>query len=297
MLNYPSSVRSTLGSAFASLVVLAPVLAQVQFDELGKRHLPMDKVDTRAVACCDVDGDGDADLVFGNDRQNWLYLNDGTGTFADATATRMPVDTDNTLAVACCDVDGDGDPDVVFGNHQQQQNRLYLNDGTGTFTDATTARMPIDIDDTEAVVCCDVDGDGDADLVFGNGGFTQNRLYLNDGTGTFTDATASRMPIVTDPTLAVVCCDVEGDGDPDLVFGNHQRQNRLYLNDGTGTFTDATAARIPVAFDRTEAVACCDVDGDGDGDLVLGNGRPAEPALPKRWDGHLHGRHRGPRAG
>ena len=123
----------------------------------------------------------------GNGGQNRLYLNDGTGTFVDATASRMPTDPDNTQAVACGDVDGDGDPDLVFGNFGTAfQNRLYLNDGTGTFADVTAARMPMDTDLTAAVAYCDVDGDGDPDLVLGNRG--QSRLYLNDGTGTFTDA-------------------------------------------------------------------------------------------------------------
>ena len=59
--------------------------------------------DTRAVASCDVDGDGDQDLVFGNgwasgQARSRLYLNDGSGTFTDATASRLPVDGDSTYS-------------------------------------------------------------------------------------------------------------------------------------------------------------------------------------------------------
>ena len=77
----------------------------------------------------------------------------------------------------------------------------------------------------------DVDVDGDLDMVLGNDGYPgQNRLYLNDGTGTFTDATVARMPGDNDGIHAVALGDVDDDDDLDIVFGNLYPQNRLYLN-------------------------------------------------------------------
>jgi hypothetical protein len=83
------------------------------------------------------------------------------------------------------------------------------------FSDATATRMPID-NGASDMVLGDVDRDGDLDLVMSWG---QNRLYLNDGMGTFTDATAARMPVNYVPTTCVALGDVDGDGDLDLVFG------------------------------------------------------------------------------
>lgn len=252
-------------------------------------RLPRPSDHTNGMAAADVDGDGDVDLVFGNAGfgdiagQNRLYLNSGNATFVEVTMQQLPADNDTTLAAATADVDGDGDVDLVFGN--EGQNRLYLNSGTGTFTDATPQRMPVDSGSATSMQFGDVDGDGFADLVIANSNFSsggqQNRLYLNDGTGTFTDATPSHMPTASDRTSSVVSGDVDRDGDLDILFSNGSLgaaqtplwsgQNRLYLNDGTGHFTDATAGRLPPGPGTCMAIG--DIDNDGDLDLMSGHGR------------------------
>lgn len=149
-----------------------------------------------------------------------------------ATASRMPADGDETDSVALGDVDGDGDLDMVLGNitwahgfPTPGRNRLYLNDGTGTYVDVTT-RLPLDNDYTHTVELGDVDDDGDLDVVLGNAG--QNRLYLNDGVGTFTDVTAMQMP-VGNHGASVLLGDVDGDADLDLVGAGYP-QDRLDVN-------------------------------------------------------------------
>ncbi len=250
------------------------------FTEVTSTHMPASLRGARSLALGDIDGDGDLDIVYGDNSQNRLYLNDGAGIFSDATAAYLPVDQDNTESVVLGDVDGDGDLDLVCGN-RNQQNRLYLNHGGASFADVTSGRMPRDTDRTESVVLGDVDGDGDLDLVLGTDYWNQfgkqNRLYLNDGNGTFTDETSSRMPSLNNKTRGIVLVDVDGDGDLDMLSANRRQQNRLYRNDGNGTFTDITWNHVPLYDDGTEVIAAADVDGDGDLDLACGNAYYYEP--------------------
>ena len=83
-----------------------------------------------------------------------------------------------------------------------------------------------------AAILGDVDGDGDLDLVAGNASGEANRVYINDGAGSFTEA------------------------------------NRVYVNDGAGNFTDSGQS---LGSSLTQSVTLGDVDGDGDLDLVAGN--------------------------
>jgi hypothetical protein len=245
-------------------------------------QVPADADYTVDLALGDVDGDGDLDLVTGNDGQSRLYLNDGAGHLTDAT-DRLPEGTYSTRSIVLGDVDRDGDLDLVVGNAYNQRDRLYLNDGSGFFTDAS-AQLPSISDPTTSLVLGDVDGDGDNDLVVGNYR-AQKRLYLNDGAGRFSDGTA-QLPVDVYSTNSLALGDVDGDGDLDLVLGNSglcgtynqwqfydhcfESQDRLYLNDGHGHFTDATWL-LPTDRDDTAQLLLQDVDGDGDLDLVIAN--------------------------
>ncbi len=255
-------------------LLLSPVQGEAQ--TLGELHrmLPMD-TGANAVALGDLDGDGDLDAMVAL-LVPWVftrvYLNDGSGVFGEAFPG-PPFPGATTLAVALGDVDGDGDLDAWRGNFGEDD--LLLNDGSGTFTDAT-AQLPAIVDDTTAIALGDVDGDGDLDALMGNRAFlasAQDRLYLNDGTGVYADATA-QLPGILDTTNAVALGDEDGDGDLDAFMGNgypfSDAQDRLYLNDGSGVFSDATS-QVPAILDNTTSIALGDLDGDADLDVLAGN--------------------------
>jgi hypothetical protein len=231
------------------------------------------------VAWIDYNNDGYLDAFFVNSGvtpffhpdpppQPALYRNNRDGTFTDVTA-HSKIQTDGTFffGVAVADYDNDGFPDIYMTGYRHSV--LLHNNGDGTFTDVT-AKAGVGDDGAwgTAAGWFDYDHDGKLDLLVTNyvqydqdhpvlcgddrpgyraychpDGFhgSSAKLYHNNGDGTFTDATEKAGLTNTDgKSLAVVLADLDGDGWPDIFIANDTQRNFLYLNNGDGTFRDAT---------------------------------------------------------
>ena len=264
------------------------------------------------VAWIDFDNDGFEDLYFVNGAPgaaNVLYHNNKDGTFTDVTA-RARADGSGAgkaaykTGVAVGDYDSNGYLDLYVTSFGP--NVLYKNNGDGTFTDVTAAAGvagPADEWSTSTGFF-DFDRDGDLDLYVANyldfrlsdnpycglqkDGYRMychptmfdgvaDRLYRNNGNGTFTDV--SKQAGVANPAgkgLGVTFCDYDRDGDTDVYVANDMVRNFLYRNNGNGTFTDVAYA-AGVGFDANGkpqagmGVDCGDVDGNGFPDLFVTN--------------------------
>jgi hypothetical protein len=180
---------------------------------------------TLSVQLGDLDGDGDLDLVTGNDTDvNRMYLNNGSDTLFSHITSGTVLGTQgatNTLSITLGDFNADGKPDIVAGN-SGNINRLYLNNGTATpFSNATTgvAIGSGDSHGTRTVAAGDIDGDGDLDLVAGNTS-SNNRYYLNNGTASpFVSIVNGTIIASADgyTTESVSLADVDHDGDLDMI--------------------------------------------------------------------------------
>lgn len=227
----------------------------------------------------DYNGDGFVDAYFANQMyndptlnaernpQDALFINNGDGTFTDASRFVGINDRGYSMGAAALDHDDDGDLDVYVTNYPEFPVGLfglsspatvfYVNNGDGTFTLADRVAMglvtePRFLEDDRqfgmAVGVADYDRDGDVDLYRGNYikyrlvpdgmpsdlSFTQpdtNNLYRNDGDGTFTDVTlltaASRH---NGRTFAVNFADFDNDLWPDVYVANDENPNEMYLN-------------------------------------------------------------------
>ncbi len=241
-------------------------------------NLPQEIHDSEDVVVADFNNDGNLDLVFcseddvvlGGSNVHEYYLGDGSGKFTPST---FQLQDSEANAVISLDVNADGFMDLIFGNNGA--NGLLLNDGNGSFTNSND-RIPINNKTTQDLALADIDGDGDMDIFEGNE--NGNVLLLNDGDGFFSDVSDSHLPVgLNIETRKVSFGDVDADGDMDVFLSNVEfipgkdRQNRLFLNDGEGTFSDATNTNLPIDNDYTLDAIFEDIDFDMDLDIIICN--------------------------
>lgn len=235
------------------------------------RRLPETAHDSEDIAVADFDDDGDLDIVFvsEDDRTDEYLENLGNAIFELRTG-RIPVNGTSN-AVQTTDFNGDGHPDLIIGN--AGQNILLINDGTGRFSDETSARLPRDDSVTQDLAVYDVDLDGDLDIIEANE--SQNRLLINDGTGRFLHS-PTKLPSADDQSRDIEVADIDRDGDLDLLFANvdfggiGDPRNRLLINQGNGRFAETTAL-VQFAQLPTVDINVFDIDGDGLADILSGN--------------------------
>ena len=276
-----------IGSAFAGAWV------DVTADTIGETAEY-----TNGVTLADLDADGDTDILFANGggyeapeepEPSRVFFNNGDGTFEEATQAVFGDLVGITRVIKVADLDADGGNDILLGTNYGSQSQLLLSSDNVTWTNATADHLPqveLSVGDLELG---DVDADGDLDVMlahrgndgspFQTTGITQ--LWLNDGTAHFTDVTADQMPDVEIGfSWDLDLVDVDNDWDLDaLVSCKVCDGSRLFTNDGSGTFTDATAGNLP-AFGNNYEFAPIDLDADGVLDLVtINDGDSTETGL------------------
>src|SRR5438874_1514130 len=159
--------------------------------------------DAHGVVWGDFDSDGKLDLhiskgstkIHNSNNFNELWHNHGNGTFTEVTTAAGIVVSGDAQAGAWGDYDNDGDPDlyVTFGVNTGSpvQGILYRNNGNGTFHDVTTQSGAVNIANALGATWADYDNDGFLDLYVVNSSNRANRLFHNNGDGTFTDVAST----------------------------------------------------------------------------------------------------------
>ena len=208
------------------------------------------------VVAWDFDGDGDQDVFVANDgMENYLYRNEGDGTFTDVAlqvgaAFNADGDDEACMGVDFGDYDNDGDFDLFVTNFSHETNTLYRNEG-GRFKDVTDAvglGRPSWRFLGFGTNFLDYDNDGDLDLYVANGHVLdkialfqsgveyaqEHQLFLNDGTGRFAlaDTSSGAWFALAQVGRGTAFGDYDGDGDIDILATNGGGAAKLVRNEG-----------------------------------------------------------------
>jgi len=247
------------------------------------------------VGFADYDNDDDPDILLCDFARFKLYRNDN-GVFTDVTSQAgINLLGDCLKSVVWGDYNNDGLRDVYLTSWYSG-NRLYKNNGNGTFTDVTfTAgvNVPIIFQSTTAA-WGDINKDGYIDLYVGNygniegAGDQKNILFKNNGNGTFSDITNSAG--VADSSLkkplATVIFDYDLDGWQDIYIAMDKYQrSTLFKNNGNGTFTDVTYSSHTMCFFDAMGIGVGDFNHDGLFDMHVSNGPPGNAMFRNNGDG------------
>ena len=287
---------------------------------------PMDGILTVAVPF-DLENDGDKDLLVGRELAEPVLFRNEDGKLHIVEHSGIKT-TGRTISASAADFNGDGWVDVFLANHNDvyseapdppgsaenaEADQLFLNNGDGSFRDATRYARVANRGWSLAPVAADYDGDGDMDLFVGND-FGDDRLYRNDGTGRFEEVSSK---IGVDKPVASMSADwgdYDSDGDFDLFVGGMNsgsawvleapsfrikrvpllldmmfrpyvraavrewfRGNRFYENMGDGTFREVSSDTGTQNSGWAWGTVWLDFDNDGELDLYGSNGMVSGP--------------------
>ena len=285
LLMWGGATRPLFSAADEPLFVPANADAHVDMPHSGALR-------TTGQAWGDFDNDGDLDLYLTDPAApNRLYENLGDGTFRlSPLSEQVALPNQRSTGAIFADYDNDGWPDLYV--LARGRNALLHNDGGRAFYDVTLLAGVGDEADGQSATWGDFDNDGDLDLYVVNWSCSpdcgrpqsgdRDRLYRNNGDGTFDDVTHWLGSKTTGAGFAATFFDYDNDGDLDLYVVNDEfiapTGNVLWRNDGAGCggwcFTDVSAETGADVRLMGMGLAVGDYDNDGDLDLYFTNAGP-----------------------
>ena len=198
-------------------------------------RIPESDKTTQDIEIGDINGDGFLDIICGNENDNEIWINDGSGYFKDETQQRINIISGawETREVDLADLDGDGDLDMVLANvnfrqDKDHQNRLFINDGDGIFKDVTVKLLPQEKMHSVDIDVADLDGDGLVELIVSNGFGNSITIYSKAESDTYKNVTSTFLPAsIRGDIIDTEIADLNNDGILDIYICSFRGSDML----------------------------------------------------------------------
>lgn len=300
------------------------------FEDITEKSGLRSKSWATGVAMIDINQDGWLDIyvcVSGNaavpERANLLYINQKDGTFSEEAQKYGLADTAQSTQAAFFDYDKDGDLDMFLiinpvdyslssvnrirpkkiNGESNSTDKLYRNNGNNTFTDVSAASGILIEGYSLGLGIADINNDSWPDVYISNDFLTNDVLYLNQGDGTFSDASNTFLKHTSFAGMGNDIADFNNDGLMDIMVldmlpeDNQRRKtivpsgsfdklqmlsdqgytpqytrNTLQMNNGNGSFSEIGQFSGIDKTDWSWSVLLADYDNDGNKDAFITNG-------------------------
>jgi ASPIC and UnbV/Secretion system C-terminal sorting domain/FG-GAP-like repeat len=230
-----------------------------------------------SICAGDFDRNGYNDLVFGGGSRLSVIKANATGTGYNEIAYPQNIFTQRTNFI---DINNDGNLDL-FACHDVDQSHVYRNDGAGNLIFDIAFMPTLAVGGNYQSQWSDIDNDGDQDMYMSkcragaapNDEQRINLMYKNNGSGIFTETAALDGINDNAQSWSSAIEDFDNDGDMDIMLSNISDQNRLYKNNGNGTFSDIyDTTNIDPQIGSWE-IQAADFNNDGWMDFLWQNGK------------------------